>query len=175
MQSSDCLRLERGSLVLHLSRRKNKPECSRLVRGARAKNQRPRAPCMCWARGWRIAQTARRCSRASQQPAPCACCGRCSQIYHSRTLPSIALTTSGEGTRRICRSQAGGCVAFSFFRRSHGKFVFGGAQLWQILEAGEWRSPAFMKYLDVHRLETDLVMQAHIDDESESEEDVAAS
>jgi hypothetical protein len=32
-----------------------------------------------------------------------------------------------------------------------------------------------MKYLDVHRLETDLVMQAHIDDESESEEDVAAS
>ena len=53
--------------------------------------------------------------------------------------------------------------------------IFGGAQLWQILEAEEWRSPAFMKYLDVHKLETDLVVQAHVDDESESEDDAATS
>ena len=32
-----------------------------------------------------------------------------------------------------------------------------------------------MKYLDVHRLETDLVVQAHIDDESESDDDAAAN
>ena len=59
-------------------------------------------------------------------------------------------------------------------RRVH-VVIFGGAQLWQILEAGEWRSPAFMKYLDVHKLETDLVVQAHVDDESESEDDAATS
>eukprot|EP00973_Karenia_brevis_P087967 12201417-Karenia_brevis.AAC.1 len=35
--------------------------------------------------------------------------------------------------------------------------------------AGEWRSVAFMKYLDLHRLETELVVQAHCD-ESEDED-----
>ena len=60
------------------------------------------------------------------------------------------------------------------FRRVH-VVIFGGAQLWQILEAWEWRSPAFLKYLDVHKLEADLVVQAHVDDESESEDDAATS
>ena len=44
-----------------------------------------------------------------------------------------------------------------------------GAPLWEILAAGEWRSPAFMKYLDLHRLETDVVVQAHMD-ESDDED-----
>ena len=44
-----------------------------------------------------------------------------------------------------------------------------GATLWEILAAGEWRSPAFMKYLDLHRLETDVVVQAHMD-ESDDED-----
>ena len=59
--------------------------------------------------------------------------------------------------------------------------------MWKILEAGQWRSPAFLKYIDLHkcviatmgdriaifdlrRLETDLVVQAHVlegDDEVE--------
>ena len=43
------------------------------------------------------------------------------------------------------------------------------APLWEILAAGEWRSPAFMKYLDLHRLETDVVVQAHMD-ESDDED-----
>ena len=48
-------------------------------------------------------------------------------------------------------------------------FAFGsGAPLWTILQAGEWRSPAFLSYLDLHTLETDLVIQAHCD-ESEDE------
>ena len=46
-----------------------------------------------------------------------------------------------------------------------------GAPLWEILAAGEWRSPAFMKYLDLHRLETDVVVQAHVD---ESDDEGAA-
>ena len=42
--------------------------------------------------------------------------------------------------------------------------VLSGASLFEILEAGEWRSPAFMKYLDYHRLEADVVVQAHVDE-----------
>ena len=45
-----------------------------------------------------------------------------------------------------------------------------GAPLWKILEAGEWRSPAFLKYLDLHSLDRDLVIQAHVV-ESDSESD----
>ena len=78
------------------------------------------------------------------------------------------------GMRRTFRSQADGWKALVCFAE-HALLPFGGAKLWQILEAGEWRSPAFMKYLDVHRLETDLVVQAHIDDESESDDDAAAN
>lgn len=42
-----------------------------------------------------------------------------------------------------------------------------GAPLWKILAAGEWRSPAFLEYLDMHRLETDLVLQGCLDEESD--------
>ena len=45
------------------------------------------------------------------------------------------------------------------------------APLWQILAAGEWRSPAFMEYLDKFQLETDIVVQAHVG-ESDDEEGV---
>ena len=44
-----------------------------------------------------------------------------------------------------------------------------GAPLWEILDAGEWTSPAFLKYLDLHRLDADLVVQAHIDDSDVSD------
>jgi hypothetical protein len=49
--------------------------------------------------------------------------------------------------------------------------VMAGAPLWQILAAGEWRSPAFMEYLDKYQLETDIVVQAHIGESDD--EDVA--
>ena len=45
-----------------------------------------------------------------------------------------------------------------------------GAPLWEILAAGEWTSPAFFKYLDLHRLDTELVVQAHAG-ESDSDMD----
>ena len=35
------------------------------------------------------------------------------------------------------------------------------APLWQILEAGEWSLSAFLKYLDLHKLDQELVVQAH--------------
>ena len=50
-------------------------------------------------------------------------------------------------------------------RRGHARDLqVSGAPLWEILAAGEWRSPAFLKYLDLHQLETDLVVQAHVED-----------
>ena len=45
-----------------------------------------------------------------------------------------------------------------------------GASLHEILEAGEWRSPAFLKYLDVSSLERDSVLEAHLNESSDDEE-----
>jgi hypothetical protein len=42
-----------------------------------------------------------------------------------------------------------------------------GTPLWKILEAGQWRSPAFLKYLDMSSLDTSLVAQAHCDESDE--------
>ena len=39
-----------------------------------------------------------------------------------------------------------------------------GASLHEILMAGEWRSPAFLKYLDLLALERDVVVEAHVDE-----------
>ena len=50
-------------------------------------------------------------------------------------------------------------------------FCLAGASLYEILAAGEWKSPAFMAYLDLNCLDRDLVVQAHMDEEA-SEEDV---
>ena len=40
----------------------------------------------------------------------------------------------------------------------------------QILRAGEWVSPAFLRYLDTVQVDRDSVVQAHVQ-ESESEEE----
>ena len=42
-----------------------------------------------------------------------------------------------------------------------------GAPLWKVFAAGEWRSPAFLSYLDVHRMEIEMVMQGCLDEESD--------
>ena len=56
------------------------------------------------------------------------------------------------------------------FRRGHARDLqYGGGGLREILEAGEWSSPAFLKYFDVCDLERDVVLQAHIDDSSDDE------
>jgi hypothetical protein len=44
-----------------------------------------------------------------------------------------------------------------------------GASLWVILTAGQWSSPAFLKYLDTGKLEADAVLQAHLDESSGEE------
>ena len=56
-------------------------------------------------------------------------------------------------------------------RRGHAQDLQqSGASLAEILAAGEWRSPAFLKYLNMHKLHEDLVIEAHLE-ESEPEDD----
>jgi len=64
-----------------------------------------------------------------------------------------------------------------------------GADLYEMLAAGEWKSPAFLQagrfhsgqgggegacvqYLDVNALERDVVIEAHVDESSGDDEDV---
>jgi hypothetical protein len=37
------------------------------------------------------------------------------------------------------------------------------------LDAGEWLSPAFLKYLDVSQLEKNVVLQAHVDESDDDD------
>ena len=47
-------------------------------------------------------------------------------------------------------------------RRGHAEDLrLGGATLGQILRAGDWRSPAFLQYLDAEQLELDRTVEAH--------------
>ena len=51
-----------------------------------------------------------------------------------------------------------------------GASVSAGSPLWEILAAGEWSSPAFLKYMDIHQLEANMVLQSHMDDSDCDEE-----
>ena len=49
------------------------------------------------------------------------------------------------------------------FRRGHARDLqASGASLYEILQAGEWSSPAFLQYLDLICLERDAVVEAHV-------------
>jgi hypothetical protein len=57
------------------------------------------------------------------------------------------------------------------FRKGHADDIRArGGTLREILEAGEWRSPAFLRYLDVNKMEADLFMIDHLE-ESEADSD----
>ena len=46
-----------------------------------------------------------------------------------------------------------------------------GATLAEILAAGQWCGPAFLVYADLGALEQGAVLQAHLDEESSSDEE----
>ena len=55
-------------------------------------------------------------------------------------------------------------------RRGHADALCrSGAGLTEILEAGEWRSPAFLSYLRLQDLECAAVVEAHRDDSSDED------
>ena len=56
-------------------------------------------------------------------------------------------------------------------RRGHAlDLQLSGAPLAEILAAGEWRSPAFMKYLNMRQLKEGLVVQAHLEEPEPEDE-----
>ena len=57
------------------------------------------------------------------------------------------------------------------FRRGHAEDLrLSGAPLAEILKAGDWRSSAFLDYLDRARMETELIIEAHLPASSDDEE-----
>ena len=140
------------SVVLHLARRKNRPRGSTLVR-------------TCW-------------------------CSTCPSTCPVHVLGPFLLTH--ETGCRVFPHNAGDAlqslrrmlerVGFSKFatarthdfRRGHASDLQrSGATLAEILRAGEWRSCAFMAYLEREELERDAVIEAHVaesDSESDAEE-----
>ena len=55
-------------------------------------------------------------------------------------------------------------------RRGHSEDMRNaGATLKEILDAGQWRSPRFLEYLDVNALEKDVVLSAHRDESSDED------
>ena len=61
-------------------------------------------------------------------------------------------------------------------RRGHAKdLVQKGANLCEILSAGEWRSPAFLSYIDYCELERGAVAEAHYNESSSEDEGPGAA
>ena len=137
-------------LVLKLRRRKNRPQGSRLVR-------------TCWCK-----ECTRTCPVHVLGP------------LISKTMPGIELfkgITKADALASL-RSMLAAigvekaeCYRSHDMRRGHTlDLQCAKAPLWQILEAGEWSSPAFLKYLDLHKLDQELVVQAHcLESDSDSE------
>ena len=143
-QSTICV--ESDVVVLYLARRKNKPQGSVLKRH-------------CW-------------------------CSSCAVTCPVHVLGTY-LKSAGDGAQPFVGFSAGGALSclrglLEFLkvpdaniyrthdlRRGHARDLqANGATLATILAAGDWRSPAFLKYLDEQQLEDDAVVEAHLGDSS---------
>ena len=137
-------------LVVVLARRKNKPGGSRLVR-------------RCWC-------------RECPQTCPVHVLGPIIRDWPEDVplFDGISAYVARAKLREMLGAlgvQESGSYRTHDLRRGHAlDLQLSGAPLWEILQAGEWSSPAFLKYLDLHCLDRDLVVQAHAG-ESDSESD----
>ena len=56
-------------------------------------------------------------------------------------------------------------------RRGHARDLqLNGGSLYEILAAGEWKSPAFLDYLELVELESGAVVEAHMAESSSEDE-----
>ena len=139
-------------IVLKLGRRKNKEQGSRLVRTCWCK-ECPRT-CPVHVLGPLI---------KNSQPGEALFAGISSQA----ALCKLRVMLAAIGVEKS------ECYRSHDMRRGHAlDLQCAGAPLWQILEAGEWSSPAFLRYLDLHRLDTELVVQAHAGESDSDDSDV---
>ena len=65
---------------------------------------------------------------------------------------------------RACTRRDCACCIGQDLRRN-------GARLGEILRAGDWKSPAFLQYLDAEQLEMERVAEGQLDDELCSDDD----
>lgn len=98
--------------------------------------------------------------------APGVVAGYASQRLRPGAVEALRLMLEAVGTENA------GLYRPHDLRRGHAEDLrLSGAPLWKILAAGEWKSPAFLTYMDLHKLEMDLVLQGHLDEESDCDAD----
>ena len=104
----------------------------------------PRAPCTPWARGRRVSDLA----------------------FGLWLFGGISAAVALRALREMLAAlgvQGASLFRLHDLRRGHAKDLQeSGATLAEILAAGEWRSCAFMAYLDRDALERDAVVEAHL-------------
>ena len=146
-----CVAVVGNSLVLKLARRKNKAHGSTLRRA-----------CACPASRWMC---------------PVHTLGEWlgSQAAGTKPFAHLRADVARRQLReRLTWSGVKDAPAYSLhdFRRGHAMdLASAGGTLKTILAAGEWTSPAFLKYLDIAELEEQAVLQAHVDDSDGSEDE----
>ena len=143
------LTVEEDAIVLRLARRKNKLRGSTLRRA-------------CW------------CHQCTLT-CPLHVLGGYFKALGCGAAPFVAFTpASALASLRSVLRELGVANANAYrthdFRRGHARDMQArGATLREILDAGEWRSPSFLGYLDLDQLEADVVLEAHLNDSSGNE------
>jgi len=142
-----CLSMVDKELVLRLAHRKNKPHGSVLRR-------------TCWCKG---GEMAKKCCPVHEV-------GRGMSSWQAGATPfkhlkgAAVLATLRRRLALLAVADAASYVTQDF-RRGHARDLqANGATLAEILKAGEWKSPAFMSYLDLDKLETEAVIEAHLEE-----------
>jgi hypothetical protein len=135
-----------AELVLQLAKRKNRPHGSTIIRA-------------CW------------CSKC-ETTCPIHVLARWLETFREGECPFAHI--SPQIARRDLKNrleQIGIAEAHSYwlhdFRRGHtNDLTQSGSSLVEVLKAGEWKTPAFLDYVNLQRQERDAVIQAHLDESS---------
>ena len=143
-----CLSGNEGTLTLQLARRKNKQHGSTLVRH-------------CWCKTCPTTCPVHMCMRYLINPMH-----KGQGIFRQLSPHDVTCTLR----RRLAKLRVKHADEFRShdFRRGHARDLQrNGARLGEILKAGEWSSPAFLKYLDLDDLEANVVVEAHVNESNE--------
>jgi hypothetical protein len=144
-----AIMMKGDELVIRLRKRKNRPHGSVISRA-------------CW------------CKRC-EHTCPVCVVGRWLQTVGPgvEIFKHITAHKATEDLRRrlkILKVQSANLYSLHGFRRGHAQdMLVRGKSLCEILRAGEWKSAAFMQYLDASELEAAAVVEAHFVESSEDE------
>ena len=144
-----CIALVGDRLVLRLARRKNRPHGATLARACVCPAGRPICP---------VHVLGPWLTRHSALVQPFAHISAAWAVgYLRELLASLGIADADQ-------------YRLHDFRRGHARdLADADNNLKTILEAGQWTSPAFLKYLDTNDMETRMIVQAHQDDSEDDE------